>query len=626
MSSCPVILLDGPFSMVDQGYQQALEWADYALQTTYDAMEDLAQTPIPVMAVNSQLNPMTAWWTYRRPTKPARPDTEFDPDTDLISAPPSTDLAPVSFTAAPTFDGQAPLMPNRPDPGPLTAVAPTPTGDLPVPTRPTAPVIVIPEFPELREIVLPDVPNVVLPVFQGERPDLSGLEPPDVAFSFTPEQYNSALLDKTRGRISSMLDGGTGLPLVIAQALRDRAFASQDIQETRAVQQAIEEFGSRGFSEPNGILTRRISEVRQTAQNARSALNRDIHIQDQQIAVENLRFAVGQGVALESMLIAAHFQYMQLSLDAAKTAVQVIIDLHNTRIAVANLQLQQYQTDAQVHRDLIQAELAKIEVYKAQLEGQRLIGELNQQDVAIYEQRVRTVLAHVEIYNSQINAMRAEIEANNSIFEGDRVRVMAYAERVKAYGIEWDAYKAKIEADTAKMRNYEISANVFGTRVRAWAEGNNNLIAQARLGIAGKELDLNAWRAQIERIDSAIRAEVARIESITRIHMGDVEMYRADASIEQVASESNERVSRLAIEQEKDRVLMALENTRVGVSQLQEATKLAITKKSSIMQVGGQLSAASMSAVNFSAGVSSSQSQGQSCSTSFSYSGEIATE
>lgn len=616
---CGLTLFDGPFSMVSQGYQQTYAWAAQSLEFTFEALENLGNTPISELSFGTQLNPDTGWWDYVRPVKPERPDIDFQPDFDLISAPPSTDIGDIAFTNPPTFDTTAPLLPVRSGPDPLTATEPGDPPLLTTPVKPISPVLVIPDFPALREIVLPDVPTVTLPAFEGVRPDFSDLAAPTNTFAFTPTQYTSALLDKTRSRVSTMLDGDTGLPLAVAQALRDRAFVQQDILETRAEQQAREEYASRGHSEPSGILNRRVAQARQDAQNARAALNRDIYIQDQQVAIENLRFAVTQGIATESLMIQEHYQFAQFGLEAAKVAVQIEIDLFNTRRDLVGLQLQAYQTDAQVHRDRIQAEQAKIEVYRAELEGQKLVGEINQQDVAIYSERVRSVLAQVEIYNAQVNAFKAEIEANNSTLEGYRARILAYSERVKAWAVEWDAFKAQIESDTAQLRNYEISAEVYATRVQAWAGVNSNKIDQQRLRIAEKELDLNAWRSQIERIDAAIKAEMARLAALTNVYQADTQMYEVDGRIESIASESKERIFRLGLEQERERVMTSLENVRIRIAQLDRTTTLALEKQKSIAQIGSQLAAASMSAVNFSAGVSSSQSNSTGCSTGYNY-------
>lgn len=624
-TECGLTLLDGPFALVDQGYQQTYAWANQSLQVTYDALETLRTTPIPSLAFGTQLNPNTGWWDYVRPDKPDRPDLEFDPDNNLIPPPPTVTLGDIAFTEPPTFDGVQPHLPTRIGPAPLDAVAPGAPPALVAPVKPDAPNIVIPDFPVLHDIVLPDVPTVVIPEFQGVRPDFSGMQTPINTFAFTPAQYTSALLEKTRARVSTMLDGATGLPLAIAQALRDRTFVQQDILESRAVQQAREEYSSLGHSEPQGPLTRRVAQTRQEGINARSAMNRDVHIKDQEIAVENLRFAVTQGIAVESLMIQEHYQFAQISLDVAKTAVQIEIDLFNTRRDLVALQLQAYQTDAQVHRDLIQAELVKLELYKAELEGLKLIGDLNQQMVSIYDTRVRAVLSQVEIYNAQVSAFKAEIEANNSILEGHRVRILAYSERVKAWAIEWDAFKAQIEADTARLRNYEISANVFGTRVQAWAGINTNKIAQQRLRIDEKQLDLAAWEAQIKGLDAMIRAEVARVESLTRIYQADAGIYETEGRIEAIASDSKGRIFQMGLEQEKERVLVSLENVRIKVNQMIENTKLALQKQQAIAQVGAGLAQASMSAVNFSAGVSSNQSNSTSCDTNFNYTGEIAT-
>src|SRR5690606_15409604 len=104
-----------------------------------------------------------------------------------------------------------------------------------------------------------------------------------------------------------------------------------------------------------------------------------------------------------------------------------------------------------------------------------------------------------------------------------------------------------------------------------------------------------------------------------RLYLADTGMYEADARIEDVASQSHERVFRLGLEQERERVMTSLENVRIKVNQLLENTKLALQKQTSIATIGTGLAEASMSAVNFSAGVHSSQSNGTSCSQNFSY-------
>lgn len=611
--ACPPLIGDGVFDRVDNQISQFRYYADGAYETARLAMEDLGQFSLDLIPVHGALVPNEDWWRYERPAQPEEPgDMTFDPGLDWITAPPTSNLPGVSFSGPPTFDEAPPVLPVRTEPGPLTATDPgdaPPIDDIDVPE---APDITIPEFPDI-DVVLPEVPTITLPTFGGVRPDFDGAPPPNT-FAFTVEDYQSALLDKTRSRISAMLDGGTGLPSAVAQALRDRAYSSIDIQETRAVQQAVEEYGARGFSQPSGILNRRLAEVRQNNQNERNKLSRDIYIRDEEIAVENLRFAVSNGVALESQLIQAHIALAQLGLEAAKATIQVAIDIFNAEIGLFNAQRALFETDAQVHRDLIQAELAKVEMYKAQLEGAGLAVDIAEKPVRYGLDRA---LAMVNIYNAQVGAAKARADVQVAILDAFRAKVQAYAERVKAYETEWDAFATQLEGDLTRQKNYEIATNVFGTRVRVWDEIQKNKIEQQRLAISEKELDLNAWRARTEKVVQLIGAEAQRLDAVVRVYAGRIAKYQADAGIEAVASEAHDKTFRLALDQETQRVALALKNAEIRINQVIQNAGLTVQAQQTVASVGGSLTAAAMSAMSAHTGVSAFYGNSRSCNTTF---------
>lgn len=616
---CPIIVGDPTLAMIQTQYGRYSDFAMAAYTLSTQQLADLGGYKFDPIKFDIGFDAQgTAY--YIAPTKPALPDTRYSAPA-IVPAPPGTGIAinldsigpvPIDTTQAPYLnEPTAPTMALPQAPGPAPSLTPI--------SIPAAPDIAIPDFPELRDIVLPDPVTVTLPVFQGVRPTFTAV-PPAETFAFTPQEYTSALLDKTRARVSGMLDGGTGLPAAVIAALRARAYTAADLEESRSVQQAVEEFASRGFSEPNGILSRRVAEVRQNSQNQRNALSRDIYINDEQIAVENLRFAVTQGVALEGSLINAHIELMRISLDGLRTAAQIKIDLFNVQVALFNAQQQAYQTDAQVQRDLIQAELAKVEVYRAELEGKRLIGELNQQDVQIYAERVRALVSMAEMYRFKVEAVQAQAQVNTQIIEGYRATVSAFGENVRAYEAQWGGFRAQVDANVAKARVFEISENAYATRVQAWRTKSEQTLALGNFQIAQRDLELRGWRGKLDLHIAELQAERDRVTAAVQAYTGGVELYRADASIAQVASESQQRTLQLNIERERARVDTALKQAQLDIEQLEKLTALIIEKKKSIAQVAAQLAASSMSAVSFHAGASTSVSQGQSCSTSFSFS------
>lgn len=622
MPDCPNWLGDVAVGMVDQAY---VTYTGFAMQSFAAAMESLqALQQFTFRPVNFSV----AYNIDRRLIGIERPEApdELEVSFALPALPPEPpaggEISEIRFTTPPDYNVPAPFL-NLPPPPSETL--PTPPGAAPplLPlTIPAAPTLDFPTVPDLVDIVIPAAASITLPTFAGERP-IDNIPIPVENFAFSPEQYSSALLDKVTGRISTMLDGGTGLPAAVAQALRDRAYVAVDAEEARAVQTAIDEFAGLGWEEPNGMLAARLAAVRQNSQNQRSALSRDIYIEDEKIAIESLRFAVTNAISLESQLLTAHNAHMQLALQAEQFAVDVSIRIFDARISLFNAKMQAYQVDAQVYRDRIQAELAKLEVFKAQIDAERLKGEINQQRVAIYEQRVRALLVHVEIYKAQIDAVKAQGEANAQQIEAYRATVTAYAERVRAHTAIWDGYRSRVEAETAKVRIHEVLTNVFATRARAWSDINASRIAQQGAQIRVRELELQTFAKQVDQWIAQVRAESDRVAAAVNIQGSRVELYRAQTALEVAAGDAAGRHFQLQMEQERARVDTALKQAEIDVQQLVQLTQVALERLRTISTVSSQLAAASMSAVNFSAGVNSGRNQSQSCETQFQYKGTL---
>lgn len=611
MAECPIWIGDPALGMVDIAYEKYSAFASQSFQIAMEGLQALGTFQINGVNTSNSYNASMSLAEYRRPTKPTSAQIDLS-----LPALPEFNVPDETLREPPVDTSQIPVLSIPPPPSQSLPTAPGNAPPLTPLTLPAEPSLIFPTVPDLVDITIPTAPTISLPTFAGVRPDDTDLVAPVENFGFTAQQYTSALLDKVRGRVSSMLDGDTGLPAAIAQALRDRAFAAVDREEYRAVQTATEEFASRGFSEPNGILTRRLAEVRQNSQSQRNAASRDIHIRDQEIAVENLRFAVTQGIALESALIQDWHEYMRLGLAVAQAVQQFAIDVFNAKVTLFNARYQAYVAEAQVFEQLLRAELAKLEVFKAEIDAERLKGEINQQKVALYEQRVRALLVQVQVYQGQIEAVKAQAEVNTSIMESYRAQVAAYSERVKATAVVWDGYRSLVDAELSKVRIYEVSENAYATRVRAWAETEQAKTARRASNIDLERLRLERWKGELEASLSDVRNRLA-------VAAQSVEVYRAEAGVEGVASEANNRKFTLMMEQERARTEVSLKDAELRIQQALKLTEITIQKLVSIAQISGTVTASAMGAVNFSAGVSSGHTQTQACDTNFSYSGKL---
>lgn len=622
-TGCGIWIGDAATNLVGAAYDKYTEYATQAYNLATGAINSLDHFNVAPVQFGVTYNLDAALLAYQRPTPPPLPSDLSYRDPGQVPEAPAVVAPTVTFDSAPAAPSNpAPTLRDFTEPGELTAQAPTDQVSLqavPIAVRPD---YVLPAVPTLAELDLPEVPTIVLPQFDGLRPS-TALDVPEESFSFTAEQYTSALLDKVSGKIGSSIDNGSGLPIAVEQALRDRAYSALDVQEQRAIQQATEEYGSRGFSEPSGILRRRLAEVRQNSQNLRSAASRDIYIQADQTAREELRFYVTQAIALESALFQNHNDFARIALEAAQVTQNLRIRIFEARVQLVQLDLSAYQTDAQVWRDRLQGELAKLEVYRSQLAALQVRGQLNEQQVQLYEGQLRGVAQLADLYRTDIDAARLVVATNQQQIDLERSQIQNYAERVNAYRATWDAYATKLNTNTVRANVYQLVEQGYATRLRGWSDAQGQKIAQAQLGISVADLQQRAWRGQIDALLARIQAEQGRLSSVSDIYRSRVAAYSAEATVETAASDANLRALTLATERERNRTDVALKNVELAINQLVEINRLLLAKEQSIAQTSSQLAAASMSAVNFSAGVHSGRSQSQSCGTSFSYSGSL---
>lgn len=623
-AGCTGFINDPALGFVDTGYSALMSKADAAFGISLNTYQQLINFQPGSQPVNVSYVFDASILGYQRPNSPGTfVDTFVLPAGD-------PGLPPPLLAQRPNFDFNAPVLTVSPptisfpqDPGSLTAVLP---GGPPVlfdVILPPVPIVTLPMVPVPNTILpLPLDPTIVLPNFGGVRPDFNVPVPiPNVGF--TPVLYTSQLLTDVRAKLDSMLQGGTGLPADVEQALINRAVAREDEGNLRLVRETIDEFATMGYSEPEGVLGLKLMVVRQDAQDKRASLSRDIYVKAIDIQIENLRFSITQGVAIESVMLQNWMQYQGLILESQKLVLQVALELTNVRITIFNAQLAQYQTDASVYKELIEGALAQLEIYKAKLEAKKLILGINQQEIDLYLAQLKGVMTMIDLYKSQLEGVHEIVEINTLRLEGYKTNVQVYTEQVRAYQAQWEGYKAAAEAQGVKASIYDVSIKAYLGQVQAWSAKNSSY---AELGKFDIELDRNhidGWKAQLQGFLTEIDANLKVFEAKEKTYEANTRVYQAQASVEQAATESNSRVFELGMRREDNRAQIALKNLELAIKELLENSAQLLEAKKAVGQGAGQLAASAMSSLHFGASLSSSLSQGSSCSTAYSYNTDL---
>lgn len=607
-----------PAQIVTDAYNDHQGYAQEAFEQALQIVSALQDFTIPNITTQVSFDAVPdSGAPFEIPPAPDAPSVNLV--APALPAEPTLDIPAVpAIGDAPEFEGTRPEIAFDAKPDALDATPPGDAPDVSDVILPDAPVLAFPDSPTSREITLPDSPVIDLPVFSAVPPDtIPSLPAADFNYSETP--YSSLLLSEVTAKVRSLIStGGFGIPPAIEQALFDRARVREDMTAKKAVQEATEEFSARGFSQPSGELARRVGEIRQKNQDAVNQLSREILLKASDVEIENLRFAVQQGIALESMLVGYASSMSERALRAAEITARLTIDYFNAQVQLFNAQVAAFGVQAEAYRTRLEGEKARIDIYRAQLDGARLIGELNKIDVELYAARIQALLSQVEVYKAQLSGVQTQVEVDKARIDAFRATVQAYAERVGAKKAEYDAWSAGIQGEVAKLQPYQTEAEVFASRVRGYAAGIEAQLAPVKLRIETNQLISQQYATRLQAFRETVNAQSQAAQSAVALYEGQARVYQAQVGAASAKSEADDRRFQLSIEQSRTAAQIALENSRSTVENAIKTTALTLEALKAQATVLSQIAAGALSAVNLGASISGSSSDSKSHGSSVS--------
>lgn len=604
MATPPPITSVGALDQVGSSFNLARTFGTESFALAFDLVRDLSEySPEGVSFDTTFTVPDALLSGFDRPDRPADPpDVDFD-----VTVPDAPTFAPITFPTfgeAPTFDKDAPFLDFTGRPAPFSKTPPT-VPELISVEVPDAPTIGLPDLPTFEELNLPDAPNLDDPEFAGVRPVFTAQVPED-GFDYAVTDYTPELLDEVTTEVARMLQGGSGLPPAVEQLIFDRARDREDVNSMQAIDEVYAEFAERGFTFPSGILQKRLDRVRQQNQDNRHNLNRELTIQVHETEIDNLRFAIQQGIAAESLLSQIHFEAEGLKLQTAREVANFAINVFNARVQVFVAEVQAFQADAQVFRDLIEAELAKVERFRAQIEAERVRGEINQQRLELYQAQLQGLNTIIEIYNGQVDAARTKAQINATTLQGFASQIDAFSAEVQAKESEFRAWGQQIQGELGKVDAYRAEAQAFTARTQAYATGVEAKAVAPRLALQEQQVQADAFRAEVAGIQTKIQAEAERARAISNIFSAKANIYASEGQIRAAEAETNTRQFQAKLEESRVLSEAQFREAELNVQQIISLGNQVVQALQGAAQAASQLAASSFSAVQASASISES--------------------
>lgn len=546
------------------------------------------------------------------------------PEWDFTLAMPNFDvpnpiLDPVDPIIHSVFDAEKPVNSieiREPDiPEPLSATIPD--------TAPVIKDVVIPDVPEmgyiadpiLRPIDIPSLTPITIPDFDGVLPSKDLLRDPDNEFTYVEApEYDSIILRTVQSRIEEFLAGGVGIPDYVWDMIWDRGREKENRNGLKLVNEITEEYASKGFDLPQGSQTARIDQAHKEVHDAVNTYNRELVIQQAQHEIENLKYAVAQGMALENILGGWYQQRQDRALAAAQFASQAGIELFNARVALFNAHMSYYQAQLAAYKIELEAELTKLEIYKTELEAAKIIGELNMQELEIYKTRIQTYAIEIEAYNSLIKALGLGIEIDKTRMDAYKAEVQAFSELVQAKTSEWVGYKAQWDGENSKVAVFESEVKAYASQAGAYKVEVDAEIAEKDVRLRINDQAFKTFSSGLERHNANVKSELANLEGESKAFDASARGYGLD-----VDNEKNRTLVKL--DEKKASIQYAGQATQAAIVTAQNLTAAATAEKDSLKtsteimaRAYSQLAASALSVINVSAGISDRSGNSASCS------------
>ena len=548
--------------------------------------------------------------------RPATPQIDLD---EFQTTPVAPVQAPAAFSgrditglSIPELTAQPPVSSGQAKPVAPLIAAPT------APARPSLPALPAePDFASLtpapvtlESLNLPAIPSVALPAFTAARPQFNAPVLSQDGWQFTPEQYVSALLDKIKSRLTTWMDGQEALPAAIERALYDRGRARIEVEVDEAVDQVWDEFGARGFTAPPDMLVARTDAIRFKGETQKAEFNTTATLKSFDEALANMRLAVQQGISLEGVTINLHIEGQRLLLASAQHLRDTGIALLNAAIAEFNALMSGYQTDAAVYETRLKAALSVLEEARLRIEAEKLKGEINEQSVRAYVAAWEGVRTAASAYESRVKAVSAQAEMLKIPIEIFAEETRAFEAVWNAHGKEWDGYRAGVEADGIKSQNYRALVEAHDTRIRGIIAVGNHEIEAERLRVAQNGQGIQLYEAGIRGVEAALSQERNRLNAIAQKVQAQATIFAAQAQLETAAAAATDRTFELGLEKAKAESNAHMETSRMRSQEKVQLLQLLQEAMKTVATVLTQLASSTMSAMNYSAGISGSISSG----------------
>ena len=462
----------------------------------------------------------------------------------------------------------------------------------------------------------------------GDEPEFEGTRPGIDVFAWTDRTYTERFLPKVITAINDVLTDGIGLPAGVETALYDRARAREEQIAQRAIKDSFGVFAARGFGMPPGMQAAMTKKVIDENQLKLREFNQAVFIKRVEWELEQFKFAVQQGIAVEQMSFEVFKFGTQLAFEAAKQRLDMELKIFDAYVKLYEGAVAMYKARGEVYQARVSAAAKEIEALKVDADIEGLKVQNNRAEVDAYVAGFEAVKADAQAYITQLEIAKLYEERNKQLIDVHRAKVQMWEAYLGAEKTRVDSEIAVLQAQRMKGEIYNSELSAYNTYVQSLAQKAQSMSALAQGYVGAGDMETK-WH-EIDQFQNKLQLQydIATEEAKAQAEMRGLKYvdFLSTQSSEQIRTQlaTVEAQARVDVQRwEAEAKTIDRKNT-----QAVEAHRMKIEAYKMAAEAASRALQGALSTLHFSENLSGSASNGFSASRSvgYSYSGDVSSD
>lgn len=533
---------------------------------------------------------------------PNKPNNKISDIKDRLAEEPPAEHDVDSVTAnlveVPVFGGTSPTItfPEAPEYiAPVPATKPNVSEVDPMPSKPSDD---LPSEVSLSSITIPNAPAINQPSFDISLPDFD-IDAPTNVFVYEEPTYSSTLKDAIRTKLESDIEnGGTGLSATVETDIFDRAKEREEdlLEETKT--RITDEWATRGFSLPSGVLTALHKDADTEYDNRRSQLSREISIEQARLEQTNVQNALKNGIELEGIEINFANQQAERVMRAAQLTIEFAIRIYQSKVESFNSKIRLYEAQFVAFANELQAEKLKLDRFLAELEKASLEDKIDNTKISKLNAEVGRYNTIISLYEAELGSRRIEVETEGLKIDFYRAQIEDYVAKVNEQNTEFNLYQANVNGELAKVELYKAELEAYRTEVEAAVASIEGESTRVSALTKIEDLKLDEYKARLDRYKVLKEVAIEELRSQVDIYEADINRYIA--AIGQAKANEELKLSASAREEalELETAKASLEEARINAEIAIKNKQLNLEANRGIVQMYSNLASAAANTIN----------------------------